>query len=89
MQTVSEAWDEPVYESHCICNGCGCDLTVTYGGPNTDAGTAHLLSCLGSWRTSSVQVGTIHHDDVYATDEWDEEVDVKDYQYCSKCGVRK
>ena len=86
---VSDAWDEPVYESHNFCNGCGCDLTATYGGPGTSGGIGHLDSCDCGWHNENVQVGTIHHDAVYETDEWDEYEEVKDYQYCSKCGERK
>ena len=86
---VSEPWDEPVYASHDFCNGCGTDLTATYGGALTDAAGDHLAGCGTGYHNESVQVDTIHHDAVYDTDEWDEEVVVKDYQYCSKCGVRK
>ena len=86
---VSDAWDEPLYESHNFCNKCGCDLTTTYGGPGTSGGIGHLDNCNSGWHNESVQVGSIHHDAVYDVDEWDEEVTVKDYQYCSKCGKRK
>lgn len=86
---VSEPWDEPVYASHDFCNGCGTDLTATYGGALTDAAGDHLAGCGTGYHNESVQVDTIHHDAVYDTDEWDEEVVVKDYQYCSICGVKK
>ena len=86
---VSEPWDEPVYENHSFCNGCGTDLTATYGGALTDAGGSHLDACGTGYHSGNVQVGSIHHDAVYDTDEWDEEVVVKDYQYCSICGVKK
>lgn len=86
---VSDAWDEPVYETHNFCNGCGCDLDATYGGAGTSGGIGHLDSCGTGFHTGSVQVGTVHHDAVYDTDEWDETVEVNDYQYCSKCGEKK
>ena len=86
---VTPAWDEPIYENHSFCNGCGTDLTATYGGATTDAASIHLSNCGTGYHSGNVQVGTVHHDDVYDTDEWDEEVEVKDYQYCSKCGERK
>ena len=86
---VSEPWDEPVYASHDFCNGCGTDLTATYGGALTDAAGDHLAGCGTGYHNESVQVDTIHHDAVYDTDEWDEYEEKKDYQYCSKCGVRK
>lgn len=86
---VSDAWDEPVYESHSICNGCGTDLTANYGGATTSGGIGHLDSCGTGYHNGNVQVGTVHHDAVYETDEWDEYEEVNDYQYCSKCGERK
>lgn len=86
---VSEPWDEPVYENHSFCNGCGTDLTATYGGASTSGGIGHLDACGAGYHSGNVQVGSIHHDAVYDTDEWDEEVVVKDYQYCSICGVKK
>jgi len=86
---VSEPWDEPVYENHSFCNGCGTDLTATYGGALTDAGGSHLDACGTGYHSGNVQVGSIHHDAVYDTDEWDEYEEVNDYQYCSKCGARK
>ena len=86
---VSEPWAEPVYENHSFCNGCGTDLTATYGGALTDAGGSHLDACGTGYHSGNVQVGSIHHDAVYDTDEWDEYEEVNDYQYCSKCGARK
>ena len=86
---VSEPWDEPVYENHSFCNGCGTDLTATYGGATTDAASIHLSECGTGYHSGNVQVGSIHHDAEYATDEWDTYEEVKDYQYCSKCGERK
>ena len=86
---VSDAWDEPVYEQHDFCNGCGCDLTASFGGATTSGGSGHLHDCGTGYHNDSVQVGSIHHDAVYDVDEWDEEITVKDYQYCSKCGKRK
>ena len=86
---VSDAWDEPVYENHSFCNGCGCDLTATYGGASTDGAIAHLNSCGTGYHSGDVQVGSIHHEAEYYIDEWDEEVTVNDYQYCSKCGERR
>ena len=86
---VCDAWDEPVYEQHDFCNGCGCDLTASFGGATTSGGSGHLHDCGTGYHNDSVQVGSIHHDAVYETDEWDEYEEVKDYQYCSKCGQRK
>ena len=86
---VCDAWDEPVYEQHDFCNGCGCDLTASFGGATTSGGSGHLHDCGTGYHNDSVQVGSIHHDAVYDVDEWDEEITVKDYQYCSKCGKRK
>ena len=68
---VSDAWDEPVYENHSFCNGCGCDLTASYGGATTDAGSEHLSGCGTGYHSGNVQVGTVHHEAVYDIDEWD------------------
>jgi hypothetical protein len=90
---VADEYDEPVYENHSICNGCGLDLTAAYGGATTDAGDAHIGECLGSYHSEDVVVGYIHHDAEYSTRciqaAYDEEIEVKDYQYCSICGERK
>ena len=86
---VSDAWDEPVYENHSFCNACGCDLTANFGGATTDGASDHLAGCGTGYHSGNVQVGTVHHEAVYDTDEWDETVEVNDYQYCSKCGEKK
>ena len=53
----AQAWDEPVYEGHYICNKCGADLGT--GDP-----TAHSIECRSGYHTENVQVGTTHHDEV-------------------------
>lgn len=78
---VQEAYDEPVYETHNVCNYCGLDITMS--GLSTGA---HCTTCgppmpedhpcyvqgetMGSsYGTVKVQVDTIHHDAVYET-QW-------------------
>lgn len=76
---VKEAYDEPVYEGHYVCNYCGLDLDLAGTNPDT-----HCVKCgppmpeddpfyipgvittLGSsYGTIRVQVDTIHHEAVY------------------------
>jgi len=78
---VQEAYDEPVYETHNVCNYCGLDITMS--GLSTGA---HCTTCgppmpedhpcyvqgetMGSsYGTVKVQVDIIHHDAVYET-QW-------------------
>lgn len=76
---VKEAYDEPVYGTHYVCNYCGLDLDLAGTNPDT-----HCVKCgppmseddpfyipgvittLGSsYGTIRVQVGTTHHEAVY------------------------
>ena len=55
--TVSEAWDEPVYEARTICI-CGADIT----GNTSEHGMQHLLNGENyAYSVQDIQVGTIHH----------------------------
>lgn len=87
-----EAWDEPVYATKYKCVACGAIFDTT------DQASSHCAAsdddaCF-NWGDTRVQVDTIHHEPELLDSEtivdkeaYDEEV--KDYQYCSKCGVRK
>ncbi len=92
---ICEAYDEPIYESHTFCNNCGLDLTVNFGGSSTSEAVDHMFNVCGGCGYSNGQalVGSIHHDAKYGTKctalAYDEEVEVKDYEYCSICGTRK
>lgn len=84
-QVVQAAYDEPIYESRSICNGCGADITS-----NID----HIFECdPGSFSNKKVQVGTKHHDavtkQVWVQDSaaWDETVTTG--HKCSGCGKTK
>lgn len=88
-----EAYDEPVYEGHVICNGCGKDFGPD-GSYSEDEFMIHLLTCdPGSYHVKSVKVGTIHHEaeghyeTQVVTPAWDETV-VTGY-VCSGCGAAK
>ena len=86
-QTVSDAWDEPIYESRAICNLCGADVT-------SDAAYAEHMVSAGhsSYTVKKVQVGTTHHDtvteQVWVVDQaaYDEQVIVG---YRCSCGATK
>lgn len=81
-----EEWDEPVYKTVCQCIECGVTAPV-----------AEELSCTHyHWTVTEIVDHYEHHDaellGYYPTivkEAYDEQVEVKDYQYCSKCGARK
>lgn len=77
---IKAAWDEDVWESRYICNGCGATFTS-----NRDAiehvADADISSPCANYRAERVKVNTIHHPE-QATDEWV----VDPYQVCSRCG---
>ena len=79
---IGEAYDEPVYVNDVICN-CGAVF------PNDAALVAVGHAECGGCGTHQSISGYIHHDAEYGVDEWDTYEEVNDYQYCSKCGVRK
>ncbi|MDE7367096.1 MAG: hypothetical protein K2N24_07055 [Lachnospiraceae bacterium] len=99
---VQKAYDEPVYETHYVCNYCGLDLG--------DYQLSHCLTCgppmpednpfwepgatLGSsYGTIRVQVGTTHHEAVYEqkwiVDKKAYDEQVLDGYKCTTCGVTK
>ena len=92
---ICEAFDENVYETHIFCNNCGLDLTVNYGGSYTSEAADHMLNVCGGcgYHSDRAVVGTIHHDAEYGTKctalAYDENQEVKDYEYCCICGARK
>ena len=84
-----DGWTEYIYERKCHCGVCG---------KFYDSYEEYCLMdpCLGSYGMQDVLVDTIEHEpqiiDSYEYIDkpaWDEEVVVKDYEYCSECGVRK
>ena len=85
---IGDAWDEPVYVTKVKCFVCG-----TYYA--SDADYQANDNCMGSYGHENVVDHFIHHVAEYGTDividqpAYDEYVEVKDYQYCSKCGERK
>lgn len=72
--TVKEAWNEDVWESRYICNGCGAQFK------NTTDVCRHILAVpndkCGSYYADSVEV-QIHHD---------AETETRTYKVCSHCG---
>ena len=83
---ICEAWDEPVKVQKVKCSVCG---TIYENTPDYNARD----NCMGSFGHVDVVDHYIHHDAEYGTytvtdkEAYDEEV--KDYQYCSKCGQKK
>lgn len=85
---IGDAWDEAVYVTKVRCFVCN----TYYANVNEYYAND---SCRGSYGEEGVIDHYIHHDAEYGTDivvdtpAYDEYVEVKDYQYCSKCGERK
>ena len=92
---ICEAYDENIYESHSFCNNCDLDLTANFGGASSSEAADHMLNVCGGcgYHSGRAVVGTVHHDAEYGTKctalAYDEEVEVKDYEYCSICGTKK
>ena len=86
-KVVKEAYDEPQYDWHNVCNKCGKDL-------GTDDWNVinHGDICDGSYSCIQVQVGTIHHD-AETTQVWVvDKPAYTEYVYgekCSGCGATK
>lgn len=86
-KVVKDAYDEPKYEEHNVCNKCGYDM-------GTDDWNVlnHENICTGSYSCIPVQVGTIHHD-AETTQVWVvDKPAYTEYVYgekCSGCGATK
>ena len=84
-----EGWTEYFYVEKVHCGACGKYYDSIDDYNNNDF-------CLGGWSIRKVLDHTVEHeprllgyDDVIDVPGHYEEVEVKDYEYCSKCGVRK
>ena len=86
---AKEAYDEPKYEYHDVCNKCGYDAGIDTDGWSI---VDHEVDCMGSWSNVPVQVGTIHHD-AETTQVWVvDKPAYTEYVYgekCSVCGATK
>lgn len=86
-KVVKDAYDEPQYDWHNVCNKCGKDLGT--GDWNV---INHGDICDGSYSCIQVQVGTIHHD-AETTQVWVvDKPAYTEYVYgekCSVCGATK
>ena len=88
-KVVKEAYDEPQYEYHNVCNKCGYDAGI-----DKDCWIIadHEDICEWSWSNVPVQVGTIHHD-AETTQVWVvDKPAYTEYVYgekCSVCGATK
>lgn len=90
-KVVKEAYDEPQYDWHDVCNKCGADL-----GDGLDGGEAiayhYAFECDGSYSNVRVLIGTIHHD-AETTQVWVvDKPAYTEYVYgekCSGCGATK
>ena len=88
-QTVSEAWDEPVYATKQVCSACGAYYDTT------DEVAMHILwdhDGAAAYSSKKIQVDTIHHDavtkEVWVVDQaaYDEQVLTG---YRCACGATK
>lgn len=88
-KVVKEAYDEPQYEYHNVCNKCGYDAGI-----DKDCWiiAGHEDICEWSWSNVPVQVGIIHHD-AETTQVWVvDKPAYTEYVYgekCSGCGATK
>lgn len=86
-KVVKDAYDEPQYDWHNVCNKCGYDM-----GTNIENVANHEDICDGSYSCIQVQVGTIHHD-AETTQVWVvDKPAYTEYVYgekCSVCGATK
>ncbi len=85
----SDPWDEDIYVEKTKCNGCG----QLY---NSGAELRANDTCGCNYYNVQVYDHTEHHPaelieshTVVDQEAYDEYVEVKDYQYCSKCGEKK
>ena len=87
-KVVKDAYDEPQYDWHNVCNKCGKDL----GTDDWNVIANHGDICDGSYSNVRVQVGTIHHD-AETTQVWVvDKPAYTEYVYgekCSVCGATK
>ena len=77
---IKAAWDEDIWESRYICNGCGKEFKTDDEAAEHVAATDISSPC-DSYYAKSVKVNTIHHPE-QATDEWV----VDPYKVCRRCG---
>lgn len=88
-KVVKEAYDEPQYEYHNVCNKCGYDAGID---KDSWIIADHEDICEWSWSNVPVQVGTIHHDaettQVWVVDKPASSVYVYG-EKCSGCGATK
>lgn len=77
--TVKEAYDEDVWESRYICNGCRAEFKTAreVGEHMILADRADPNTKCGSYHTDSVKVNTIHHP---------AETETRTYTVCKHCG---
>ncbi|MCI6867279.1 MAG: DUF4214 domain-containing protein [Lachnospiraceae bacterium] len=85
---VEEAYDEPVYEGHYICNVCGIDITAS-----GELLGIHCIGCGSGYHVDDVQIDTIHHDAVteqkWIVDKGAYDEQIPDGQICTGCGQKK
>ncbi|MCM1288909.1 MAG: hypothetical protein NC240_11430 [Clostridium sp.] len=78
VTVYKEAYDEPIYETHYVCNYCGLDITasgqsvvehcIPCGYPLSEDDLRYVPGIIttsgSSYGTKDIQVGTIHHEAV-------------------------
>ena len=77
--TIKEAWDEDVWESRYICNGCGASFKTAreVGRHLILANRENPDTPCGNYYSDSIKVNTIHHP---------AETETRTYKVCSRCG---
>ena len=85
---IRDAWDEPVYVNDVKCN-CGAIFPSNDVLNNSLRPDGEPHSMCGGYVTHRSISGYTHHDAEYGVHEWDTYEEVKDYEYCDKCGQRK
>lgn len=101
---VKEAYDEPIYGTHYVCNYCGLDLgndqlshCLKCGPPLSEDDIRYVPGIIttagSSYGTIRVQVGTTHHEAVYekkwVVDKKAYDEQVLDGYKCTTCGATK
>lgn len=101
---VKEAYDEPIYGTHYVCNYCGLDLgndqlshCLKCGPPLSEDDIRYVPGIIttagSSYGTIRVQVGTTHHEAVYEekwiVDKKAYDEQVLDGYKCTTCGATK
>ena len=85
----SEEYQQPIHETRIRCSWCGTDYMSYddyYANDTCHSGWSEVTVTTGYYTVPSEIIG---YDTVVDKDAYDSVEEIKDYQYCSKCGARK